>query len=45
MFNPFKKNLYKRLKKAIRSTTDIVLSGNKRRFVEVMKEGRRWLTE
>ncbi len=44
-YNPFKGDLYEKLKEATKSITDIVSSANKPEFIEIMEKGKYWLGE
>ena len=44
-FNPFKKDLFKKLNDVVKTITDDVLRGNEERFIDTMEKGREWLRE
>jgi len=44
-FNPFKQELYENLTSVVKAVTNIVLSENEEKFMEIMETGRRWLED
>jgi chorismate mutase / prephenate dehydrogenase len=42
-FNPFKKNLYNKLENAMEYVIESVLEGNKKDFIKIMDEGKKWI--
>jgi chorismate mutase/prephenate dehydrogenase len=42
-FNPFKNTLYERLEQAMKYVIEAISEGNKKDFIEIMKQGEKWL--
>lgn len=42
-FNPFKNVLYDKLEKASEQIIESILNGNKKNFINIMKEGKKWI--